>query len=233
MEYTSPKKSRSASISSPKESQSLIEALPDEMLAEVMKYLDLKTKTRTRRASRRFKEFIPSRVELNNIRQQLRIIGLLLLTGHYYYDLVVNDQQLTIQAKDKNHTSTILIKKSKPGKYGKIIYETPNQPDYEQQIDQSLLYGSQKLDISHFLNLISTLVDLYPNGTITINRNKIDLSQDLVQLGSLLAQQRFDELNLRDDLVDNFFYNHYVFKQYERFKKKIPNDVIPILEEIL
>lgn len=232
MEYPSPKKkSSSRSPSSSPQPLSYLESLPDEILLKIMNSLDLPTRTRTRRVSQRFKQFNPSRAELNNIRKQLRIMGLLLLTGHHFYDLKLNNiPTITIQAKDKTHTSTILLKKSKSGE---IIYQTPNNPDYEEEIDKSLLYGSDTIDISHFLNLISTLVDLYPNGTIMINRNKVDLFQDPVEIGKILAKEKFSELDLRDDLVDNFLYHSYVFDEFQRLQKQIPSDVIPILDEIL
>jgi hypothetical protein len=208
--------------------KSYLESLPDEMLSNIMEYLNLAEKTKTRRVSKRLKDFNPSRQELNQIRQQLKMLGLLLLTGSHFFDMKISDQPLKIIAKDNNHSSTTILKKNKKGE---IIYETSG--DYEDQIDQSLRYASEEINILHFLNLISTLMDLYLNGQITINRDKIDLYQDPVQLGVLLAQQKFNQLDLRDDIVDNFLYHFYVFEEYQRMVKSIPKDVIPILNQII
>jgi hypothetical protein len=79
----------------------------------------------------------------------------------------------------------------------------------------------------------STLIDLYPNGQITINRNKVDLYQDPMKLGVLLAREKFSEIDLRDDIVDNFLYNFYVFEEYQILMRNIPSDVIPILDELV
>jgi hypothetical protein len=207
--------------SSPK---SYLESLPDEMLSNIMEYLNLSQKTRTRRVSKRFKDFNPSREELNLIRRQLKMIGLLLLTGSNFYDLKISDQPLKIQA----NKSTVILRKNKKSE---IIYETSG--DYEDEIDKSLRYGSEDISIYHFLNLISTLIDLYPNGSISINGHKIDLQYDPVQLGILLAQEKFSKIDLRDDIVDNFLYNFYVFEEYQNLMKSIPKDVIPILDQIV
>jgi hypothetical protein len=207
--------------------KSYLESLPDEMLSHIMDYLNLSEKTRTRRVSKRLKDFNPSRQELNSIRQQLKMLGLLLLTGSNYYDLKISDMPLKITASDSRHSSSITLKK----KGSEIVYQTSGH--YEQEIDQSLLYASEDISIYHFLNLISTLIDLYPNGQITINRNKIDLYQDPMKLGVLLAREKFSQIDLRDDIVDNFLYNFYVFEEYQRLMRNIPSDVIPILDELV
>ena len=215
-------------MESPASPKSYLEKLPDEMLLNIMEYLNLSDKTRTRRVSTRFKDFNPSREELNSIRRKLNILGLLLLTGSNFFDLKISDEVLKIQAKDKSHTSTIILKKNKNNE---IIYETLG--DYEDEIDKSLLYGSEDISIEYFLNLIATLVELYPNGSISINKNKIDLHYDPVALGVILAQEKFSELDINDNVIDNFLYNYYVFEEFQKLMKDIPKDVIPILNQII
>lgn len=235
-----PSRSRSRSRSpSPPTPLSLLESLPDELLLRVMNFMNPRHQTITKRVSQRFNLFNPARPEMNSIKRKLKNMGLLLLTGRFYIDLKINENPITIIAKDRNHQSTIRMLK----KNNEIVYET--EGDYEEEIDKSLLYMTEDISISHYIQLISTLLDLYPNGQIEIlvdvmdrgrkirtERNKIDLLYDPVQLGIILAKGNFSQLDLKDDIVDGFLYNTFVFDEYQRIMREIPANIIADLDEL-
>ena len=237
-----PSRSRSRSRSrspSPHPPLSLLESLPDELLLRVMNYMNPRHQTITKRVSQRFNRFNPARPDINLAKRKLKNMGLLLLTGRFYTDLKVNENPITIIVKDRNHQSTIRMLK----KNNEIVYET--EGDYEEEIDKSLLYMTEDISISHYIQLISTLLDLYPNGQIEIlvdvmdrgrkirtERNKIDLLYDPVQLGIILAKGNFSQLDLKDDIVDGFLYNTFVFDEYQRILREIPANIITDLDEI-
>jgi hypothetical protein len=233
-----PSRSRSRSPSPPPR-LSLLESLPDELLLRVMNFMNPRHQTITKRVSQRFNLFNPARPEMNSIKRKLKNMGLLLLTGRFYTDLNLNENPITIIAKDRNHQSTIRMLK----KNNEIVYET--EGDYEEEIDKSLLYLTEDISISHYIQLISTLLDLYPNGQIEIlvdvmdkgrkirtERNKIDLLYEPVQLGIILAKGNFSQLDLKDDIVDGFLYNTFVFDEYQRILREIPANIIADLDEL-